>query len=227
MSCTADFVGGVRDVSPLLLGYVPFGLITGITAVGVGLSAVETIAMSTIMFSGAAQLAAIELMAKPAPATVIVVTALMINLRFSMFSAALAPHLRTLSHPWKAVSGFLLSTPSFVLSTSAFENDDSLSRRWYYLGTALPIWIVWVLSTVVGVVVGARVPPELQLDFVIPLVFIVLLFKLFDGRATWVAAGVAGPLAVVGELAPLNLGLILASLGGVAAGLIADRRWSA
>jgi 4-azaleucine resistance transporter AzlC len=225
MNSTSDFVTGVRDVSPLLLGFVPFGLITGITAVGIGLSAVEAVAMSAIMFSGAAQLATIELMAQPAPVAVIVATALMINLRFSMFSAAVAPHLRSLPHPWKAVSGFLLSTPSFVLSTSAFENDDSLSRRWYYLGTALPIWVVWVISTAVGVGVGARVPPELQLDFVIPLVFIVLLFKLLEDRATWIAAGVAGPLAVVGELAPLNLGLIAASLSGMAVGLYADLRW--
>ena len=181
--------------------------------------------MSAIMFSGAAQLATIELMAQPAPIAVIVVTALMINLRFSMFSAGIAPHLRSLSHPWKAVSGFLLSTPSFVLSTSAFENDESVSRRGYYLGTALPIWVVWVGSTAIGVVVGARVPPSLQLDFVIPLVFIVLLFKLLEDRATWIAAGVAGPLAVVGELAPLNLGLIVASLCGMAVGLFADRRW--
>ncbi len=225
MSARSDFVLGVRDVSPLLLGYIPFGMITGITAVGIGMSSIEAIAMSTFMFSGGAQLAAVELIAQPAPAAVIIVTALMINLRFSMFSAGLAPHFRSVSHPWKMVSGFLLSTPSFVLSTSAFETDPSLSRRWYYLGTGLPIWVVWVISTVVGVVVGARVPSELQLDFIIPLVFIVLLFKLLEDRAAWVAAGVAGLLVVFGDFVPLNLGLILASLGGTAAGLLADRRW--
>ena len=226
MSSRSDFTGGVRDVSPLLLGYIPFGLITGVTAVGIGLSSVEAVAMSALMFSGAAQLAAIELMAQPAPVVVIAVTALLINLRFSMFSAAIAPHFRSVSTPWKLLSGFLLSTASFVLSTSEFETDRSVSRRWYYLGTALPIWVIWVLSTIVGVAIGARVPPELQLDFVIPLVFIVLLFKLLDGRATWAAAVVASVVAVVGELAPLNLGIILAAFGGMAAGLIADRRWS-
>ncbi len=226
MSSRSDFVGGIRDVSPLLLGYIPFGLITGVTAVGIGLSSVEAVAMSALMFSGAAQLAAIELMAQPAPVAVIVVTALLINLRFSMFSAAIAPHFRSVPTPWKLVSGFLLSTASFVLSTSEFETDPSVSRRWYYLGTALPIWVIWVLSTIVGVAIGARVPPELQLDFVIPLVFIVLLFKLLDGRATWVAAVVASAVAVAGELAPLNLGIILAAFGGMAAGLAVDRRWS-
>ncbi len=225
MSAQSDFTEGVRDVSPLLLGYLPFGLITGVTAVGIGMSSLEAVAMSTLMFSGAAQLAAIELMAQPAPVAVIVFTALLINLRFSMFSAAIAPHMQALSHPWKFVSGFLLSTPSFVLSTAMFETDQSVSRRWYYLGTGLPIWIVWVLSTIVGVVIGARVPPELQLDFVIPLVFIVLLFKLLDGNAMWVAAVVAGILSLFGELAPFNLGLIFASLSGMAAGLLADRWW--
>lgn len=227
MPYNADFVDGVRDVSPLLLGYIPFGLITGVTAVDIGMSSTEAIAMSTVVFAGAAQLAAIELLAQPAPVAVIVVTALMINLRFSMFSAGLAPHLRSLPTPWKMVSGFLLSTPSFVLSTSTFENDESVSRRWYYLGTGLPIWVVWVLSTIAGAAIGARVPPELQLDFVIPLVFIVLLFKLLDDRATWVAAGVAGVLTIGGELAPLNLGLIVAALTGMIAGLLADRWWSA
>jgi predicted branched-subunit amino acid permease len=83
-----------------------------------------------------------------------------------------------------------------------------------------------VLSTAVGALVGTRVPPELQLDFVIPLVFIVLLFKLLEEPATWLAALTAGVFSVFADLAPLNLGLILASLGGVAAGLFAQRRWS-
>ncbi|MEW5725886.1 MAG: AzlC family ABC transporter permease, partial [Thermodesulfobacteriota bacterium] len=73
------FLEGARDVLPILLGVVPFGLIAGVSAVGTGLPAGQGLAMSVIVFAGASQLATLDLLGQGAPLAVIVLTALVIN----------------------------------------------------------------------------------------------------------------------------------------------------
>ncbi len=76
----SEFVSGVRGISPILLGVAPFGAIFGATAVGAGLPAEAALAMSFIVFAGAAQLAAVQLIAGGGSAVVVILTALIINL---------------------------------------------------------------------------------------------------------------------------------------------------
>lgn len=219
----SNFANGVRDILPILPGFIPFGVMTGATAVSIGMSPYEAVFTSALVYGGAAQLAAFELINNSTPLAIIIFTSLMINLRFSILSAGIAPYLRPLTRRWKWVSAFLLSEPSFVVSVPRFENNESMSQCWYYFGTAVPMWINWQLATALGVVVGARIPEDLQLEFIIPLVFMVLLFKMLDGYSTRIAALTAGLLAIPGELAPFNSGLVLAALGGIAAGLFVNR----
>ncbi|MFP4558412.1 MAG: AzlC family ABC transporter permease, partial [Archaeoglobaceae archaeon] len=54
-----DFIKGAKDLSPILLGVLPFSMIVGVTAVNIGIPQLQAIAMSIIIFAGASQLAAI------------------------------------------------------------------------------------------------------------------------------------------------------------------------
>ena len=56
-----EFLRGVRDEAPILLGVVPFGLIFGALAIGVNLSPLASQAMSSIIFAGSAQFVAAQL----------------------------------------------------------------------------------------------------------------------------------------------------------------------
>ena len=109
---------------------------------------------------------------------------------------------------------------AFVLSSAEFDSERERAREWYYLGVGLPVYLNWVASTVVGALVGARVPPGLRLDFVVPLVFLALLFRMVDGRGTLLAAVVAGVAAVAGAGLPLNLGLVVSAVAGTLAGVL-------
>jgi 4-azaleucine resistance transporter AzlC len=122
-----DFRAGIAAVSPILVGIVPFGLIYGVAAVDAGLSGVQAIAMSSILFAGSAQLAAVDLMARDAAIIVIVATALVINARHIMYSASLAPHLRGIG-PWhRTVYAYLLTDQAYAVSIVRFAERPGMT----------------------------------------------------------------------------------------------------
>lgn len=220
----AAFFAGAKAICPLVLGVTPFALIAGIAAVGAGLSELESLGLSSIVFAGAAQLAMADLFGQQAPATVIVLTALIINLRFCMYSASLAPHFQGVPLAARGGLAYLLTDQAFAVALTAFGQDRKEFKPWFYLGAALTLWGVWQGGTAVGVFLGAQIPKSWALDFAIPLTFLALLFPALKDRPAIVAALVAGLLALAGHGLPYNLGLFLAATGGIGAGCLADRR---
>lgn len=218
------FYSGVRDVLPALPANVPFGVIAGVATVAVGVDPAQAVAFAGLLFAGAAQVAAVELLDQHAPVAVVVLTALVVNLRYVMYSASVATHFEDLSTRWKMVVAFFLIDVTYALSVARFDGPDppdSEVGRWYYLGTALPLWVTWVGASLVGIVFGAQVPESLQLDFAIPLLFMGLLFPALEDAPTYVAGAVAGALAVAGFGLPFDVGILVAGVGGIAAGLLA------
>src|SRR3954468_20487255 len=103
MSPRQEFLAGVREISPVLLGAIPFGLVAGVAAISAGLTAFEGIALSVLAFSGIAQLITCQLIAADSPALVTIAAAFVVSLRLLMYSAALAPHLAHLDRRWRAL----------------------------------------------------------------------------------------------------------------------------
>jgi len=165
----------------------------------------------------------IELISTGASITVVVFTALVISLRLTMYSASLAPHFRRLSAGWKGLLSYLLTDPAYAVSITRFDGETrEPEKRWYFLGAALVVWITWQASTMIGVFLGARVPEGLSLDFFLPLGFIALVVPALKDRSVSAAALSAGVVAVFAAALPLNLGLVVAALVGVLAGLLAE-----
>jgi 4-azaleucine resistance transporter AzlC len=217
------FLEGARDVSPMLFGAVPFGLITGVSAVSVGIGALDVTLMSATVFAGASQLAAISLLGTGAAAWVVLLTVFMINLRHVMYSASMVPYLGRYGFPARLLMAFLLIDQTYAFSILKFRREDeAFRRRDYLLGMGVTVWTVWVASTAVGAIVGAQVPPAWQLDFAIPLMFLALLMPLVQTRPALVAALTGGVLALLLAGLPFNLGLVIAALSGIAAGTVAE-----
>ena len=218
------FVAGVRSILPITLGVIPFGVIAGVAAVEAGLAAGQAIALSPMVFAGAAQLATADLIGRDAAPVVIVLTALVINARFAMYSASLAPELRGIGPARKALAAYLLTDQAFAVSIVHFDREggDLDTRVAFYFGAAAPLWVIWQTTSIIGVFIGSGVPPGWSLDFAIPLVFMALLVPAVRDRGTRVAAAVAGLAAVALVGLPLNLGLLAAAALGIAAGIIAE-----
>ncbi|NND03946.1 MAG: branched-chain amino acid ABC transporter permease [Acidimicrobiia bacterium] len=221
------FIEGSKAVSPILLGAVPFGLVIGVSVAATPIDNWVGWATSILIFAGAAQIAVIELINDNALAAVAIATPLIINLRHAMYSAAMAPHFGKLTRADRLWLPYVLTDQAFVISASRYESDsDATTIKWYYLGAALTLWIPWQMATVVGIVVGAEVPPEWSLDFAIALVFLGLLAPAVHNKPSAVAAVVGGVVAVLGLDLPNGTGIIVASIAGVAAGTYADWRLS-
>lgn len=219
-----DLVAGVRDVIPLMLGIVPFALVAGIAAVDAGLTLAEAVGLSVIVFAGASQLAAIDLLGANAPLAVVIGTAAVINLRMVMYSASIAPHFADYARRTRAALAYLLTDQAYALSVAEYERNDGRSRWRYYLGAAASLWVVWQIGTVVGVVVGAGVPDAWGLTFAVPLVFLALLVPAMKNRPTTAAGLAGGAVAVVAAGLPLNLGLLVGAVSGIVVGLLTEAR---
>ncbi|WP_058366622.1 AzlC family ABC transporter permease [Haloparvum sedimenti] len=217
-----DLRAGVRDSVPILLGIAPFALVAGIAAVDAGLTPAQAVGMSVFVYAGASQLAALELLGENAPLAVVVATAVVINLRMVMYSASIAPHFARYRRRTRALLAYFLTDQAYALSIAEYADDEAgeRDRRYYYLGVGTPIWVVWVVGTVLGIALGAGIPDSLGLSFAVPLVFLALLVPAMKDRPTTVAGGVGGAAAVVAAGLPFNLGLLVGAAVGILAGLL-------
>jgi 4-azaleucine resistance transporter AzlC len=224
-----EFLSGCRDELPILLGVAPFGMIYGLLALGAGLPASTAQAMSAVVFAGSAQFIAAQLIHDAAPAAVVIVTVFVVNLRHALYSASVAPFVRQLNAGWKAVLAYLLTDEAYAVAVTRYQRDGDRAdvspfRHWYFLGAGLTLWTCWQLSTAVGVFLGAQVPASWSLDFTLPLTFIALVCPGLRDRAAGAAAIAAGVLAVLAVGLPYKLGLLIAALVGISAGMVAEGR---
>jgi len=227
-SARAEFIAGVRDELPIVVGVVPFGMIYGALAVGAGMPPAVAQAASIVIFAGSAQFLTAQLVGIGAPAVVIIASAVIVNLRHLLYSASMAPYLRPLRPAWRWGLAYLLTDEAYAVTITRFRAQQArglpmLHRKWYLLGAGLTLWIFWQASTAVGVIFGARVPAGWGLDFALPLTFIALVIPAIRDRAEAAAAVAAGVVAVAAAGMPFKLGLMLGLLAGIATGLFVWR----
>lgn len=218
------FWAGVRAELPILLGVIPFGMIYGASAVSAGLSPLQAQSMSAIVFAGSAQFVLTQLIANGATPFVMILTVLVVNLRHLLYSASVAPHLQSLSRGWQILLAYLLTDEAYVVAITQFVKETSgIAKGWFLAGAGLALWSTWQLSTAAGVFLEQQLPESIPLDFALSLTFIAIVVPLLRDRAGIVAAIVAGGVMILAVNAPLNLGLVVAAVAGMVAGVLFDR----
>ncbi len=222
-----EFITGVRDELPLLVGVFPFGMIYGVLALGAGLAPSAAQAMSSILFAGSAQFITAQLAGSATPWVVMVVTAFVVNLRHALYSASVAPYLQKLSPLWKGLLAYLLTDEAYAVVITRYQRDGlEGAPHWYFLGAGLTLWSGWQISTAVGIFLGAQVPAGWMLDFTLAVTFIALVVPALRDRPAALAALMAGLTALAAYPLPYKLGLILAALVGIAAGVWSEAKWA-
>jgi 4-azaleucine resistance transporter AzlC len=201
------------DALGLVASSAGFGVVFGLTARSAGFSPIEAIAFSVIVFAGASQFAAAGMVAAGFAWPAIVVLTALINARHLLYSAALAPWLRSQPFLKRVVMAHLLTDESFALASVHFERLGRADPAGYWLAAVGSTFIPWNLATILGVVGGQFIPDPrvLGLDIVFPAAMAGLAVGLTYGRREVVAAGVGVVCAVV-------IGLAWDSRAGVVAG---------
>ena len=167
-----------------------FGFVYGLAARDAGFSPVEAVAMSILVFGGAAQFAAVGYVAGGLAWPGVIILTALLNARHLLYSAALAPWLRETPRPRKAVMAHLLTDEAFALTIAHFQRIGRSDERGYWIAAVLSTFIPWNLATLAGVTLGAQIPDpaRLGLDVVFPAAMIGLAVGLVTGRRELVAA---------------------------------------
>jgi predicted branched-subunit amino acid permease len=207
---------GLRDGLPTLFGIAAWGLVVGIAMVKAGLSIPQALGMTLVVFAGSAQLASLPLIAAGAPVWVIFATALVVNLRFVIFSALLAPHFAHL--PWRQRFGlgYVSGDMTVALFLQRFPGEAPAPGKLAYLkGLIYPNWSAWQVGSIAGIFLGSAVPPQWGLGFAGTLAIVCIMIPLVANKAALCGVLVAGAVAVAAFGLPYKLGLLAAVVVGM------------
>jgi predicted branched-subunit amino acid permease len=226
----AAITAGIRAALLLELGYIPFDLAAGAVMAQSHVDKAVSIASGPIIFAGAAQLVAVQLLSSGAAIPLVVLAVFVVNARHLLYSASLEPHLADWSRPQRLAAAFLLSDPTYALAIVRFERPGGAGSKkeqlGYYFAMGITLWIGWAAFLAAGVLLGGLIPPWLPLELAIPLTFLLLVIPLIKDRPGIVAAAVGGFVAWLASPLPFGTGLLIGAVAGLLAGGIVLARTS-
>lgn len=212
---------GFRDALPFLLIVVPFGLLFGVVGKEAGLSLLQVMAFSGLVVAGASQFTAVALLSDHAPLLIVVLTAVAVNLRMAMYSAAMVPHFGRAPLGLRAVLAYFLIDQTFAMGVNKFAADPGMSlgqKMAYFSGSFWFMMPLWIAATYTGAVFGAAIPAEYALDFAVPICFIALSAPAMRSFPYFVAGVVSIAVTLALAFIPFKLGLMIAAVLAMIAG---------
>lgn len=220
------FLLGMRMFVPVAISIAAYGLVWGVLAGQAGLSVLEVLLMSGLVFAGASQFVVLESWTPGnLPIAAIIVTTAIVNLRMLLMTATLRP-LTTHLPRWKALASVYLVADENWAMTMA-EVSKGRGTVGFLVGSGFCSWLAWTGSTLLGRVLGAAIddPTTYGLDFAFTATFIALLLGMWKGRGDLVPWIVAALTAIVAaRVLPGNWYIIIGGLAGSLAGALAELR---
>ncbi|WDE08435.1 AzlC family ABC transporter permease [Thalassomonas viridans] len=210
---------------PLNLAVLPWGILCGSLAIQKGFSVLEALLMPLLVFAGAAQLVATELIANNVPLATILFTTLIISSRHFLYGLALRDKLKHQPLRWRLGLGFLLTDELFAFSGEPKSLRGKL-RLIYALFAGGSFYLSWLLWNITGIIAGSYLPDltTLGLDFAIAATFIALVIPNIINIPVAVTVIVAAILSVIFNLLHWQLDLVLASVLAMYAGYFTSRK---
>ena len=216
---------GARELLPLSPGIFAWGLVTGVAMVKSGLSTLDATILSLLAYAGSAQLAAMPLIAALAPLWLVTLTAVIVNLRFVVYTALLRPHFTHLPAGRRLWLGYIVGDIMFVRFTTLLQQEPNYPHKVaYYTGGALANWVIWQVSSLIGIFAAAAIPASWGLELAGTLALVALLVPLCRQWPALAGAIAAAIVAVLANSLPLRLGLLCGVIAGIVVALVVERR---
>ena len=217
-----EFSAGARDLGTTWIATASWGLVTGVAMVQSGMSIGMATLMSLLVYAGSAQLAAIPLLAIGAPLWLICLTALVVNVRFIIFGAAMAPYLRNLPLLPRLFGGYISGDTNFALFMERVKLAEKLDfskptqHHGYHFGMTLSNYALWHVASLIGIALSQWIPLRWGLGFAAVLALTALLASLCKDKIAATTLTVSIVCATLTAHWPLKLGLLFTVLVGVA-----------
>ena len=214
---------GVQTALPAAPGVIAWGLVTGVAMVKSGLAVHWAIVISLLVYAGSAQLATLPLIAAGQPFWIVSLAAFITNLRFVIYSASLRRWFEAYSHRRRAVLGYFTGDFTFAMFMDRVRREGEFAHRdAWFLGACGFNWVVWQVTSIVGILAATAIPSDWGLQFAGTLALLALAIPLCLEWPGLAGAAVAAPIAVLARGLPFGLGLFTGIVAGIAAAVSVD-----
>ncbi len=215
---------GFFEELPLMIGVFPFGIAFGILGTETGLSSLQTMLLSSIIFAGASQIVLVQLLSSSTPFSIILTTVGFINVRHVLYGISLSEYLIKLPLRWRLLLAYLITDESFAISYKRFsQRKQNRYMHFHLLGSGLTLWFFWQISTFLGIFVGHFIPESLNLEFAIPLSFIAIVATSIGKFSEFMVVILSAILTIILKDLPWNLWLVFSSLLAISIGVLISR----
>ena len=223
---STQFFAGARACIPVAISVAAYGVVWGVLAKQAGLSLLEVVLMSGLVFAGSAQFVALDLWtATPAtlPIGPIVLATLIVNLRYLLLTATLRPLVHPGTEKRSALAMWLLSDENWAMTVGEMARGRGSIA--FLVGGGVMVWCCWMAATVFGRLLGSAIddPTRYGLDFAFTATFLALLLGMWKGKADLIPWLVAALVAIVSaRLIPGSWYILIGGIAGSLAGAIAE-----
>lgn len=210
------------------MAIMAWSIVTNIALLSAGLKPLQTFWFNILVYAGSAQLAVMPLIAGDYPLWTVWLTALIVNLRFVIFSAGIQPHFKKYSFWQRLGLGYLNGDIAFAKFVHQFPQSDlrgTHNELLYFLGMALTNWTIWQLGVLIAIIFGAYIPQDWGIGFAGTLALIALIVPAIKNRTALVSALTAGITCVLTINLPYRLTIVCSVIAGVISAVIMDRKY--
>ena len=207
-----------KDSLPIVVSY--FSISTAFGMIAKDYLGFQAILMSALVFAGAAQFIALQMIANKNPSALIVLTTFLVNSRHLLMSSYLARFYRGISKKIRAIVSFGITDETFAVASKRFLENEADYK--YNLQLNFFSYLAWVSGTALGIFFGTILPEDVSrvLPFGLTALFISILVSSVRQKSDLIAALTAGVFAV---FLPSGWNIVVASLIGCFAGGVAER----
>ncbi|MGA9173139.1 MAG: AzlC family ABC transporter permease [Thermoactinomyces sp.] len=158
----APFLLGAKKSTPIVIGYIPIAIAFGVLARQSHLPLYSTLLMSIIVFAGASQFMAVNMLATGAASIEIIIATFILNLRHMIMSLSLMNLLSRIPTGWKTLLSFGITDESFAVATLESTKEPDIANQYFILGLFASAYSSWVLGTAVGAILYTWIPPTIS-----------------------------------------------------------------
>ena len=217
MSRKEKFIEGCKKGVTIAFGYVPMGIGYAAIAIKAGMTPLQTVSMSVLVYAGAGQIIAASMLLSSATAMAIILTNFVVNLRYFVMSTCVLNQVEKSSLPLNILAAHVTVDESFAMFSLSED-----SNIWIYLGIAVFAWLSWILGAGIGVVVLDLLPVIVTNSFNISLyaLFVAILVpSIKESKQIALLVLITAVLNIVLGQFLGNWSLIVSTLVGAAVGM--------